>query len=214
MTKKLTIALLMVAAVSVTMGQEPAPIPNELLFEAARAGDVARIEAALAKGATVNATSRYNMTPLIFAASSGRFEAVKVLVARGANVNTEDSFYRFSAGEVAAMNGHVDIALFLLQNGWQGGDDLMLFSVQTDNAAVLKAALASSVTRQGVESAMTMAERLKRTALAPGAEGEARLAAGRHSSTFRRLQPNRLSLLQHRQRRAWLRLPLPLRQPR
>ena len=80
--------------------------------------------------ARVNATSRYNMTPVIFAASSGRFEAVKVLVARGANVNTEDTFYRFSAGEVAAMNGHVDIALFLLQNGWQGADDLLIFSVQ------------------------------------------------------------------------------------
>jgi PQQ-like domain/Ankyrin repeats (many copies) len=166
-TKKLTIALLMVAAVSATKGQEPAPAPNELLFEAARAGDVARIEAALAKGASVNATSRYNMTPLLFAASSGRFEAVKVLIAQGANVNSEDSFYRVSAGEIAAMNGHVDIALFLLQNGWQGGDDLMLFSVQTDNAAVLKAALASSVTRQGVESAMTMADRMKRTALLP-----------------------------------------------
>ena len=83
------------------------------------------------------------------------------------------------------MNGHVDIALFLLQNGWQGGDDLMLFSVQTDNAAVLKAALASSVTRQGVESAMTMADRMKRTALLPVLKAKLDVAASRHPATFR-----------------------------
>ena len=90
---------------------------NEALWEAARAGDTARITAALAKGADVNAKSRYDVTALIFAASSGRLDAVKLLVSRGADVNAQDSFYRARAAEMALTNGHVDVTLFLLQNG-------------------------------------------------------------------------------------------------
>jgi outer membrane protein assembly factor BamB len=115
---------------------------NEALFEAARAGDVARIEAALAQGADVNATSRYNVTALIFAASNGRLEAVRALVARGANVNAQDSFYRSSAAGMATSNGHVDVAVYLLQNGWKG-------------------------TRQDVQFALATAERLKRADVIP-----------------------------------------------
>jgi hypothetical protein len=39
---------------------------NESLWEAARTGDTARITAALAQGADVNAKSRYDVTPLIY----------------------------------------------------------------------------------------------------------------------------------------------------
>ena len=141
---------------------------NEALFEAARAGDIPRIEAALAQGAGINATSRYNVTPLIFAASNGRLEAVKLLVARGANVNAQDSFYRSSAAAMALGNGHVDVAVFLLQNGWESGADYVaLFGVQSDNAALVKTALASKVTHQGLQAALGAAERMKRAALIP-----------------------------------------------
>ena len=152
------------AAASVAIAQSA----NEALFEAARAGDIPRIEMALAQGASINATSRYNVTPLIFAASNGRLDAVKLLVARGANVNAEDSFYHATAAEMALGNGHVDIAVFLLQNGWEGGaDDLAIFGVQSDNATLVKTALTSKVTRQGVQAALGAAERLKRAALIP-----------------------------------------------
>ena len=152
------------AAASVAIAQSA----NEALFEAARAGDIPRIEMALAQGASINATSRYNVTPLIFAASNGRLDAVKLLVARGANVNAEDSFYHATAAGMALGNGHVDIAVFLLQNGWEGGaDDLALFGVQSDNATLVKTALTSKVTRQGIQAALGAAERLKRAALIP-----------------------------------------------
>ena len=140
---------------------------NEALFEAARAGDVAKIESALAQGAGVNATSRYNVTALIFAASNGRLEAVKLLVARGANVNAVDSFYHATAAQMALGNGHVEIALFLLHNGWDGADTMLVFGVQSDNNNVVKAALGGKVTRRGVEAAIGVAERLKKAALVP-----------------------------------------------
>ena len=79
---------------------------TESLWEASRAGDVARITAALDKGANVNAKSRYDVTPLIFAASSGHLAAVKLLVERGADVNAQDSFYRSRAVDMSLTNGH------------------------------------------------------------------------------------------------------------
>jgi ankyrin repeat protein len=66
---------------------------NEALWEA-RAGETTRITAAPAQGADVNAKARYDVTALFFAASSGRPDAVKLLLVRGANVNAEDSFYK------------------------------------------------------------------------------------------------------------------------
>ena len=119
------------------------------------------MEAALAQGASVNGTSRSNVTPLIAAAMSGRVDAVKFLVARGADVTAEDSFYRFSAGEAALANSHADISLFLLDNGWPGAGDLLTFAIQSDNVALAKTILSRKVSRENIEAAIDAAERLK-----------------------------------------------------
>jgi ankyrin repeat protein len=153
-SRLLIVSIVVFAVVAVTTAQSA----NEALFEAARAGDTARIEAALAQGAGLNATSRYNVTPLIFAASNGRLEAVKLLVARGANVNAQDSFYRATAGGMALGNGHIDIAVFLFQNGWNGADDLMFFGVQSDNITLVKTALTGTVTHKAAQAALSAAE--------------------------------------------------------
>jgi ankyrin repeat protein len=68
-------------ALVLTQGSQAA---NESLWEAARAGDTTRITAALAQSADVNARSRYDVTPLIFAAGNGRLDAMKLLLSRGA----------------------------------------------------------------------------------------------------------------------------------
>jgi len=163
MSRVLIVGAAIFAATLVAIAQSP----DEALFEAARAGDTARIEAALAQGAKINATARYNMTPLIFAAGTGRLDAVKLLVARGANVNAEDSFYRLTAATMALTNGHVDVAIFLFENGWDGGDYLTLFGVRSDNATLVKTGLTGKVSRQGIEAALGAAEQMKRTALVP-----------------------------------------------
>jgi outer membrane protein assembly factor BamB len=138
---------------------------NELLWEAARAGDTARITVALNQGADVNAKSRYDVTALIFAAGSGRLEAVKLLVARGADVNAQDTFYRARAADMALTNGHSDVVIYLLQNGTDA-DDLVMGAVQLNQEALLKAAVAGKVTRQGLQSAMSLAGTMKRESLA------------------------------------------------
>jgi putative pyrroloquinoline-quinone binding quinoprotein/ankyrin repeat protein/uncharacterized protein DUF3471/putative pyrroloquinoline-quinone-binding quinoprotein len=161
------IALL--TAMSLVLGQGP-QAANESLWEAARAGDTARITAALAQGADVNAKSRYDVTPLIFAAGNGRLEAVKLLLARGADVNALDTFYRARAADMAMVNGHTEVAIFLVQNG-SDADSALAGGVQGNQEALVRAALEGKVTRQGLQSAISMAGVMKREALIPLIKG-------------------------------------------
>ena len=143
---------------------------NESLWEASRAGDTARITAALAQGADVNAKSRYDVTPLIFAAGNGRLDAVKLLLSRGADVNAQDTFYRARAADMAIANGYVEVAILLVQNG-SDADGALAGGVQSNNEALIKAALAGKVTRQGLEAAIGMAGAMKRETLEPLLKG-------------------------------------------
>ena len=164
MARTLLVTLLGVfTALAVTFGQG-LQAANEMLWEAARAGDTAAIAAALDNGADVNAKSRYDATPLIFAAGNGRMAAVKLLVARGANVNAVDTFYRASAASMALGQGHTDVAVFLLESGASAGD-VLAGAVQTNNEAVVKAALAGKVSRETLQSALGIASATKREAM-------------------------------------------------
>ena len=157
-------ALLTLASAALVLGQASSAA-NEALWEAARAGDTARITAALAQGADVNAKSRYDVTALFFAASSGRLDAVKLLVSRGADVNAEDTFYHARAADMALSNGHADVGIFLVQSG-ANADGALMGGVQMNNEAVVRAAAAGKVTRQGLQAAMGLAGATKREALA------------------------------------------------
>src|SRR5262245_11936971 len=118
-------------------GQTSQDARNEALFEAARAGDIARIAAALDAGANINARARYDVTALTFAASNGHLDAVKALVARGADVNVQDTFYKARAAEMALTNGHAAVAIFLIQNGSAGADSFLAMGVQTNNVELV-----------------------------------------------------------------------------
>jgi outer membrane protein assembly factor BamB len=158
----IAILLFSVAVVGDAQGVQAA---NERLWEASRAGDTARITAALDQGADINARARYDATALFFAAGNGRLEAVTLLIARGADVNAQDSFYRGTAVDMAATNGHNEVAVYLLQHG-ANGDSTLMGGVQSNQEALVKAAVAGNVTRQGLQSAMSLASTLKHEALA------------------------------------------------
>src|SRR5262245_10767286 len=157
-------AVLALAAIAAIQSQGTQSA-HESLWEAARAGDAARITAALDQGADVNAKSRYDVTALIFAAGSGRLEAVKLLIARGADVNATDTFYKGTAADMAGGNGHNDVVLYLVQSG-ANADPILVNAVQANQEALVKAAVAGKVTRQGLQRALTLAGSLKREALA------------------------------------------------
>src|SRR5687767_4546858 len=137
----------------------PAPLAEEL-WAATRAGDVARVTAALDKGADVNAKTRYGATALSFAADRGNVELVKLLIARGANVNAQDSFYQMRAINLAMTNNHTAVVTLLLERGSLGAPAVLAQAVQRGSMPIVAAALASSeLTRVQVGNALAGARK-------------------------------------------------------
>ena len=142
-----------------TQQTAPAPLAEEL-WAATRAGDVARVTAALDKGADVNAKTRYGATALSYAADRGNLELVKLLIARGANVNAQDTFYQMRAIDMAMMNNHPAVVTLLLERGSQGAPAVLAQAVQRGSVPIVAAALASSeLTRSQVSNALAGAKK-------------------------------------------------------
>jgi outer membrane protein assembly factor BamB len=115
----------------------------EELWAAARAGDAAKVRAALDKGAEVNATTRYGATALTFAADKGHLEVVRLLLDRGADVNAQDTFYRMRAIDMAATNNHLAVVRLLIGRGSKGAPGLLSQAIQQRNVALATVALES-----------------------------------------------------------------------
>jgi outer membrane protein assembly factor BamB len=132
--------------------QSPGTNTDEL-FAAARAGDPARVKAALDKGADVNARTRYGATALTYAADRGALDVVKLLVERGADINAVDAFYGFRAIDLALGNNHMPVVMYLLERGSKGAGGVLAQGVQRDDAALVTAALASKELTRGEATA-------------------------------------------------------------
>src|SRR5919106_101890 len=118
------------APASVTAAQQ-APSPGaEELWAAARAGDIARVTAALDKGVDVNVKTRYGATALTYAADKGHVQLVEFLIARGADVNAQDSFYQMRAIDMAMMNNHPAVVTLLLERGSKGSTTVLSIAIQ------------------------------------------------------------------------------------
>jgi outer membrane protein assembly factor BamB len=154
-------------ALTLLVAAAPAADLREALWSAARAGDTAGIAAALDKGADVNAKSRYDATALFYAADRGHLEAVRLLVARGADVNLQDTFYKMRPLDLALGNEHAAVAALLLEKGSRGGGRALRTGVELDDAALVKAALAAADTdRAALQAALAAAEKEKRAEIA------------------------------------------------
>ena len=116
--------MLVIVSLAVLLGVAPQGVDktalNEELWNAARAGDVARVTKALDAGADVNAGNRYKATALFFAADRGHVEVIKLLLDRGADINALDTFYKFRPLMMAMMNNHTPAVRLLLERGSEG----------------------------------------------------------------------------------------------
>jgi len=147
------------APVQSSGAREPSPLVEEL-WDAARAGDEARVTAALDTGADVNARSRYGATALTFAADRGQLPIVRLLLQRGADPNAQDTFYKMRPLDMAVMNGHTEVAVLLLERGSRGAVAALMAGVRNGNAALVKASLASAdLAPENVASALAAAKR-------------------------------------------------------
>jgi uncharacterized protein len=101
--------LALVLAATVAAAADP-------LFDAVAAGDVAAVQSALAKGASVDSRASDQATPLMAAALANQPVIVEALLGKGANVMARNSG-GFTPLHAAADAGSVPIAKLLLDKG-------------------------------------------------------------------------------------------------
>ena len=124
----------------------PSAAANAYL-DAVRRGDLPAIEQALAGGLDVDTPFRYDRRALSFAADRGQIEVVRLLLAKGAKVDLEDSYYHQSAlgwassPAQARTPGHAQIVKLLLEKGAKGADRALAAAIDEDDQAMLQAVL-------------------------------------------------------------------------
>jgi outer membrane protein assembly factor BamB len=114
---------------------------NEELLRAAKAGDAKSVEAALAKGADVNAKTSYGATALSFAADKGHTEVVRVLIQHKADIDSKDSFYKSAPMFWALYRGHAGVVKLLIESGAKNADNALQSAVTSGNVGVVRAIL-------------------------------------------------------------------------
>jgi hypothetical protein len=141
---------------------------NDDLIAAAKKGDVEAVKSLLARGADVNAKTRYNQTPLMFAAEKGHLEVVRNLIEAGADVNVTDTFYKFfTALYGAASKGHADVVKLLLEKGARSKEQALIFGAQEGHASVVKVALDMGGLAQGaLDNALSSVDEAKNKEIA------------------------------------------------
>jgi ankyrin repeat protein len=94
-------------------------LSNELLLNAAEAGNIEAIKQHLATGTDVNAKDKYGGTPLHYAAFHGHKETVELLIAEGADVNAKDE-----DGETPRDEAYGETFDLLRKHGGKTGEEL------------------------------------------------------------------------------------------
>jgi hypothetical protein len=115
--------------------------PGDELRRAASAGDLAKVKELLDKRVDINAANRYGGTALAFACDKGHTEVVRLLLERGANPNTKDTFYNFTPIGWAAQKGHGEILRLLLDKGAVADDQTLMMALFGGHPESLKALL-------------------------------------------------------------------------
>ena len=110
-----------------------APHPADQLFDAARRGDIAGLQAALAAGIPIDTPNPMGFTALVLASYDNHPEATRFLLDQGANPNQRDA-----SGNTALMGlgykGYADIARLLIERGADpnlqngGGSTALMFA--------------------------------------------------------------------------------------
>jgi hypothetical protein len=140
---------------------------DEDLIAAARKGNAEAVKDLLAKGANVNAKSRYGATALSYAADRGNAEIVKLLLERGAEVDVQDTFYRATPMTWASMKGNAEIVKLLLDKGAGGKEQALMMGAENGHKDMVKVVLdKGGVTPETLTAALKRAERNKHAEVA------------------------------------------------
>ncbi len=152
------IALAALAILVSTQTASAQSLTADDLWEAARNGDLATVQKAIADGVDVNSPTDYNSTALSFAADRGHLEIAKFLIEKGADPNITDTFYNATPMTWAQMRGNFEIMGALYGAGASGADEALSSAVRSNNLEFTRAILDSgAVNTSGFEAARKIA---------------------------------------------------------
>ena len=86
---------------------------GQALLAACKKNDVKTVALLITAGANVNLANKFGNTPLFFAVGNGHTEIVKLLIAKGADVNKADNKYGITPLYRASSKGHTEIVELL-----------------------------------------------------------------------------------------------------
>lgn len=88
------------------------------LMEAVKTGSAIKVDSILRTDLSdLNSVDAHGMTPLEFACYKGNYEIVKLLIEKGADVNSNKHRDGYTALMFAALGGHTDVTQHLLERG-------------------------------------------------------------------------------------------------
>ncbi|SVE37325.1 uncharacterized protein METZ01_LOCUS490179, partial [marine metagenome] len=120
------------------------PKANKALLNAVKKGDIEAAKQAITDGADVNGEGEYGMTPmegtpLHLAVSQDRHEIIKLIIAKGANVNVKDMFFTLTPLDWAVKLEKTEtIKLLQKHGGKSAAEDSIHFAVQLGNFEAVK----------------------------------------------------------------------------
>ncbi len=94
-----------------------AETPRDALWAAVRNGDLKAIEAALDKGADVNAANEIGITAMWIAAGKGKLDVIETLLKRGADPSARDLIWYQTPLSSAAGSGKIEMVKLLIKAG-------------------------------------------------------------------------------------------------
>lgn len=139
-------------------GSVKTTVADDLLWAAARRGDLKGVKSAIGNGVPVDAKTVYGATALSFAADRGHLEVVRFLLSHNANVDVKDSFYQATPMAWASSGDHYEIMKALVGAGASEVDGAFRKGIVRNDQAFLGEVLATGkvsglVVRNAVEFA-------------------------------------------------------------
>ena len=120
------------------------PKANKALLNAVKKGEIEAAKQAIADGADVNGEGEYGMTPmegtpLHLAVSQDRHEIIKLIIAKGANVNVKDMFFTLTPLDWAVKLEKTEtIKLLQKHGGKSAAQDSIHIAAQLGNIEAVK----------------------------------------------------------------------------
>ena len=115
--KKITLAGLALLILMTFAGESTVLAAPPGLLDAARKGDLKKVQQLVDSGADINQLDKTGFTALHWAAMANKKEVAEFLIQKGADINIRESKYQLSPLDIAQSRGFKDMVDFLLKNG-------------------------------------------------------------------------------------------------